>query len=273
MYNEFSLQSIDTLTKERSIKVTVNKDIDFNDTKDLVVEVFERHTKTPLIVDYSIEENTLTIKLRDWPIPNTQYILGVKGLRSVIGEELSGNIKARLEFPSCITSKVEILSPSNFEKIEELNIKLKEILSKEDDKYINSFYVEIATDNAFINVPYKLSIKEKDNISIAIKNNGQYYIRARVENYNEKDNIQYGEWTEVITFVYGKESASGELPPITGPDEEIEDDDPIVQIEEFEIINMPEQGETPETFLFEFSIELENLLNEDNIIIIRKDVK
>lgn len=273
MYNEFSLQSIDTSTKERLIKVTVNKDIDFNGTKDLVVEVFERHTKTPLIVDYSIEENALLIKLRDWPIPNTQYILGVKGLKSVIGEELSGNIKARVEFPSNITSKAEIISPSNFEKVEELNIKLKELLAKEGDKYINSFYVEVSTDNAFINVPYKLSIKEKDNVSIALRSKGQYYIRARVEDYNDKDNIQYGDWSEVITFIYGNESESGEMPPITGPDEEIEDDDPIVQIDEFEIISMPEQGETPESFLFEFSIELENLLNDDNIIIIRKDVK
>lgn len=273
MYNEFSLQSIDTSIKDRLITVTVNKDIDENESKDLIVDVFERHTKTPLIVDYTINQNKLLIKLRDWPIPNTQYILGVKGIKSVIGEELSGNIKARVEFPSDVTSKAEIISPSNFEKVNNLNIKLKEIITQKDVKPINSFYVEISTDNAFIDVPYKLNIKEKDSISVSLKKYGQYYLRARIEDYNDESKIQYGDWSELITFVYGNENESVEEHEVIEEPEIEDDDSPIVQIDEFEIVESPIQGETPESFLFEFSIELENLLNEDNIIIIRKDVK
>lgn len=273
MYKEFALQSIDTSLNEKAIKVYVNKDIDVNNTNDLSIEVFERKTKTPLITDYSIEKNVLCIKLRDWPIPNTQYILGVKGLKSVIGEELSGNIKGRIEFPSTVTSKVIIVSPTNFEKIDTCKVELKELLVKEDDTPINNFYVEISTDNAFINVPYKISINEKNTVNVSINKNGQYFLRARVEK-NNNDDIEYGEWSDIISFVYGNEKQEGGLPPITSiEDEEDSFDAPIVQIDDFELSETPEQGETPKSFLFEFTLDLEELINQDNIMIIRKDVK
>lgn len=275
MYQEFLVLSIDTLLNEKKILITTNRDIDPNTLKDTIIEVYERGTKTPLLFEPVIEAKNLAINLKDWPIPNTDYILSVKGLTSVAEEKLPSNIKRTIKFDSSVVSKVNIISPSMFEKIDDVFIELKELADKEED-LVGSYYVEVSTDNAFYNIVAKGTFS-KTVFKLALNKNKQYFIRARVQTTDE--NIQYGIWSEVITFIYGEEVEDGGIPDIEEPNdpdddypETPDDDGPIVDLEEFEIISQLDQGVTPEQLIIEFSKEID-VFSIDDIIITRKVVK
>lgn len=274
MYQEFLVLSIDSILNEKQILITTNRDIDPNTLKDTVIEVYERGTKTPLMFEAIIQGRNLAINLKDWPIPNTDYILSVKGLTSIAEETLPSNIKRKIIFDSSIVSKVNIMSPSMFEKVDDVLIELKELADKEED-LIGSYYIEVSTDNAFYNIVAKGTFN-KTLFKISLNKNRQYFIRARVQ--TNDDNIQYGLWSEVITFIYGDEVEDGDMPDIeepNDPDDDIPntpDDGPIVDLDEFEIISELEQGITPEQLLIEFSKEID-VFSIDNIIITRKVVK
>lgn len=275
MYQEFLVLSIDTLLNEKKILISTNRDIDPNTLKDTIIEVYERGTKTPLLFEPIIEDKNLAINLKDWPVPNTDYVLSVKGLTSVAEEKLPSNIKRTIKFDSSVVSKVNIISPSMFEKIDDVFIELKELAEKEED-LIGSYYVEVSTDNAFYNIVAKGTFS-KTIFKLSLNKNKQYFIRARVQTTDE--DIQYGLWSEVITFVYGEEVEDGGIPDIEEPNDpdddypEIPDDDgPIVDLEEFEIINHLDQGVTPEQLIIEFSKEID-VFSIDDIIITRKVVK
>lgn len=275
MYQEFLVLSIDTLLNEKKILISTNRDIDPNALKDTIIEVYERGTKTPLLFEPIIEDKNLAINLKDWPVPNTDYVLSVKGLTSVAEEKLPSNIKRTIKFDSSVVSKVNIISPSMFEKIDDVFIELKELAEKEED-LIGSYYVEVSTDNAFYNIVAKGTFS-KTIFKLSLNKNKQYFIRARVQTTDE--DIQYGLWSEVITFVYGEEVEDGGIPDIEEPNDpdddypEIPDDDgPIVDLEEFEIINHLDQGVTPEQLIIEFSKEID-VFSIDDIIITRKVVK
>lgn len=272
MYQEFSVVSIETVLNQKKIMISTNRDIDVNTLKDTVIEIYERGSKTPLLFEPIVQGRNLAINLRDWPIPNTDYILSVRGLTSVAEETLTSNIKRKIIFESNIMSKVNIINPSMFEKINDPFIELKEFAEKSED-LLNSFYVEVSTDNAFYNVVVKGTFN-KPVFKIALTKNKQYFIRARVQ--TNDDNIQYGLWSEVITFIYGEEVDDGNIPDIeepNDPDEETPDDNgPIVDLEEFEIVNYPDQGITPQQLIIEFSKDIDVFSIED-IIITRKVVR
>lgn len=273
MYQEFLVLSIDSILNKKQILISTNRDIDPNTLKDTIIEVYERGTKTPLLFEPIIEGKNLAINLREWPIPNTDYILSVKGIKSIADETLPSSIKRKIIFESQVVSKVNILSPSMFEKIADPFIELKEFAEKEEF-LLNSFYIEASTDNAFYNIIAKGTFN-KPVFRLSLNKNKQYFIRARVQT-NDED-IQYGLWSEVVTFVYGEEVDDGGLPDITEPEdpddeETTPDDGPVVDLDMFEIISEIEQGMTPEQLIIEFSKDID-MFSIDNIIITRKVVK
>lgn len=273
MYQEFAVVSIDTIIQDKQIILTSNKAINPNSLNDIVIELFERATKTPLLFDYEVNFDKLIIKLKEWPIPNTDYILGVTGMASITEETLDTNIKKRLQFKSNVVSTVKVISPVMFEETSSLAIKLLE--SAEDTtKLTNSFYIEIATDNSFFNITNKTTLNST-SVTIALKEQGQHFVRARVQT----DDSNYSIWSPVISFIYG----ANVIPPIIEDinDDEIDietdlddDMDPIIDISgPFEIIEFPDQGVTPEeALLIAFSNNLDDM-SIDNIIITRKDVR
>lgn len=271
MYQEFSVIAIESILNKRQIVITVSEDINVNAFKDTIIELYERASKTQVLFNTDISGRILTLTLKDWPIPNSEYILSIKNLKSVTDNELESNIKKRIKFESNIISTVNIISPSMFEQVEHLLIELKELADKEEDLK-KSFYVEISTDNAFINTIIKTSIS-KEIFRLVLPKYGQYYMRARVQDQSLLN--QYGLWSEVITFKYGNESITGDMPDI---EEDQEDDtnnnpmEPDIDLEEFELINELEQGYTPQSLLLEFTKDIDEL-SLDNIIIIRKVVK
>lgn len=288
MYHEFTLLAIEPIMKEKKIEITTNRDIDINNQKDIIVELFERSTKTPVVFDVVIKDMQLLINLKDWPIPNTEYILSVKGLKSITGEELSSNIKKKIVFKSNILDTARINSPSMYEKIKECiinvsiisHIKETECNHCEDEidpgfqvKEIGT-YLEVATDNAFINTLVS-TFTTKSEIIISLPKKGvQYYIRARVQDY--ADVKEYGLWTETVTFVYGEKNESGELPDIEEPMPPIFPEDPTepeVDLEEFQLLTKIEQGINPgQILLLEFSKSLAGV-DKSSIIITRKVVR
>ena len=158
------------------------------------------------------------------------------------------------------------------ELIENLTINFEEI-NKEKEKLINSYYVEIATDNAFINRIIKSAINTT-NITFTTKYLGQMFLRVRA-----RDNINglYGPWSEVISFRYKKEDYDDsdikdeiQDDPI---DDDSQEDEPIVDLEEFKIVKELEQGVTPSnSLLIEFSKEVDSS-TLDNIVILKRRVR
>lgn len=275
MYGEFSLITIDTLLLERKIVITTNMDLDKNKIDQAVIEVYERQTKTPLIFNYEFANKKLIINLLDWPIPNSEYIIGVKNIHSVTGETLE-NIKRRIAFPSGVISKAKLLSPSMFEKVKSLDVKIDEIADDAKD-LVGSYFIEVSTDNAFINNVISTFTTSKE-ITLEPKSIGQYYIRIRPEIRNNNTVSDYGVWSETITFIY--KEVKTDVPPEMDneylPDYEDEtdnEDDPIVILDDFEIINHPGQGESPQDgFVFEFNMDIDEF-SLDDIIVIRKGVR
>lgn len=270
MYQEFSIINIIPRASEKKIIIEANKAINNLETEKIIIDLYERKTKTPVLFDFEINFDKLIITLRDWPIPNTDYILGVKGIESITEDVLESNIKKKLIFTSDVTSTVSILSPTMFEKVKDLTIKLKESTIN-NESLINSYYIEVAKDSSFYETLNKFNCA-KDELEIILKESGQYFIRARVQ----KDENNFGAWSEYISFIY-KDLIKEEVPE---KDEEIfvdidmGDETPEVIISDPLIIKeFPEQGVTPEEgFLFVFNNPIDDL-SVDEIIVIRKDVR
>lgn len=286
MYHEFALLGVKTNLREKKIEVLFNQDV--RENKELKIELFERSSKTPVIFDYELLDEKIIITLRDWAIVNSKYILGIQGVTSITEEKLISNIKKVISFESGIVSRVIIKSPSDFEEVEALLIKLDEITTNElnptttesvdgihgNDEKVGSYYVEVSTDNAFIDKQIE-TMFHKEQIKLSLDKPGQYYLRARVQLELENGDITYGEWSETTTFIYKYiELDNGNIideNPNHVPD--IDNDlDPVVDLEELELVVAPEQGVTGESFIFEFNKDLEDLILGD-IYVIRKDVK
>lgn len=273
MYYKFQVDSIKTFLEDKQIVIKTNMEIDRNDETGLMIEVFERNTRNPVMFYDEIIDDKLIIHFRDWPSPNVEYVISVKGLKSVTKDPLATNIKRKVIFESKITSLVKILRPSHFAKVEDPYIKIEEIKTKEDDELINSYYLEVAYDSNFVDIPYKTVLENNNEMHLAIKKHGQYFLRVRAQKRTGND-IEYGRWSETISFVYGNQSEDGDSGIIDfDENKDFMQDFPIVIDEVFEIKEYPEVGVTPESFLFEFSLPIEDVFIDDNILIIKKEVR
>ena len=274
MYNEFSIIAIQTDIKDKKIIIETNKDILKTDPE-LIVQVYERNSKTHLDCTTIIEKNNLFVTLNDWPIPNTEYIISIKNLKSVMMEKLSANLRRRVVFKSNVLSNVSILSPAMFETVNSLAVKLNEFADNQE-QLVNKYYIEIATDNAFTNIEIKTSIQDKNLIYFELKKNGQYFIRARVQESEEN----YSKWSDTISFIYNANLAVKEDIDIDDIDIDIDSDNkeeddfsPVLLIDElFDVEDNQEQGCTPkEPILFAFNHKLdEDYCLQNSIVFIRK---
>lgn len=272
MYQEFAITSIDTEIQNKRIIIKANKAINKN-IENIVIDIYERDTKTPVLFDYCIDIDKVIIKLKEWPIPNTDYILGVTGITSILDETLDANIKKRIKFTSNVISKVKITSPVMFEEIKDLDI----VLVEDIENKTNSYYIEVAKDNSFFNITNKV-IVNKEFIRLDLKDKGQHFIRARVQT----DDSNYSKWSSTISFIYGNSNIS--IPNCNTDKDICEDveidtdfgdqDLPELDLSDpFIITEYPEQGITPEEGLL---IAFNNYINDmslDNIIVTRKEVK
>lgn len=234
----FKILAIRTNLAEKNIVIETTLDIDPDTIGYDSVKITEKESKR--IIDYTAEVkfDKVTLHLEEWPTPNVEYLLKVQHVESVMGDKLPASLQRRIYFESELESRVEIISPANFEKISELSITLREIPLKEEAALTGSFYIQIARENSFYTT-IKDTLTENENIILSDLKSGQYYIRARVE----KDGM-YSAWSETSTFTIEEERVSGH-------DHENNDHAPVLDLG-LKLISSPREGETPELFLISF---------------------
>lgn len=243
MYQKFDILGINTSLADKKVYIECTLDVDEASVTANTITL--TRSGSSYICDYDVTVNGTVIELtlKDWPVPNLEHLLVVQtGIMSVIDEPLSAALKRKITFASGVTSTVTVTSPSNYEEISALNLTWVEKAADVSLGLVNSYYLEIATENAFYNVVRATTVYGKNDISLTGLPSGQYYVRVRAQDGSD----QYGRWSELITFVV-KAAAAVTPPPAEG------DDDESIYEEGLLVTTLPANGETPSTFLLEFS--------------------
>lgn len=284
MFKQFNLSSITLVAIDKRIDLKFNFDIEESSVNGDSIVLTTLNSGDHIPFKIKIENDLIMLKLDEWPSPNEIYqIIIEKEIKNISGMTLNSSIRRKLTFTSEIISRAIIESPYNFEKVENLTIKLS------DPEKINQYYVEVARENKFYNLVYSGDVFS-NNISPILVDacNGQYYVRARVQ----KD-TNFGPWSKTVTFIYRDlcdcdspeeegPSADADMPSAwddlvsNGPNnsnsitESNNGDDIDIEIEdELGILTYPENGHTPKTFTFEFDRDLDPDFGE--IVIIKRD--
>lgn len=149
---------------------------------------------------------TVRLNLISSPAPDVPYTIVVNGgIKAITGEKIESAVIRTIVFESSVKSSVRIVSPANFQKLRNLEIKL----SEEGDHPVNCFQLEIARENGFYNILRNLELTDINGIAVSDLEKGQYYIRARAFS---GDN--YGPWSRIITFTI--EEPEKAVPAIPG---------------------------------------------------------
>lgn len=258
MQQEFIIQTVETDLINKKIIVTTNMDIDPNSLDEIEATLYDRETREPILLIPEVKSNIIEFTLGEWPKLNNAYIFNLKPIRNVLRELSRSGIKRKIEFTSSITKQVEILSPLMHEAINSLNVKFRTFDNTEVENEIEdeSVFIEVSTDNAFINITNHINVIDKSEVKIHLPKSEQYFLRARVQSKDE-----CGQWSKVITFVYGEPKV--EEIQESEPDYIPEYDDMVPEIDDiavFEVSCLAEQGTTPEQIILLGSKDF----NEDN---------
>lgn len=274
MVQEFIISTVETDLSNKKIIVTANNTIDPNSIDNIHIEIKERETKELVMFRKEIKGNVLEVTLTEWPSPNSSYVFYLKSLTNILGEATKSGIRRKIEFKSCITKQIEILSPSMHETVQELEVKFAINNPNEGDTTNPYAYIEVSSDNTFHNIVASSKILDttKDKVVLSLKKNGQYFLRARLE-LNESNEFHYSKWSEVISFIFGKEDTSIEQEDLSNdyiPN--YEDMSPIVDLgPDYEITSDIIQGTTPNFITLIANKPLnEDAFNQSQIIIMSR---
>lgn len=245
--DNFRIQAITTHLAAKKIVIEATLDIDPDTVGYNSVKLTEKASKR--IVDYTpeVKFDQLILHLDEWPTPNVEYLLKIQHVESVMGDKLPASLQRKIFFKSEIESTVDIVSPADFEKIEELTIQLREITSREEAPQVGTFYIEISVENGFYK-PVVKTLMHDTSMKFMELNSGQYYARARVQ-----DDKGYGAWSTTKTFVIESPFAEKKTPV---PGKEQENGDPVFELPLF-AEETPEDGTLPETFVFRFNRDID----------------
>ena len=291
MYQEFCILDVEPKAYEKKLIIYTNKDLSRTRFEtEAQVQVYERKSKSEALFTKSIDETNknIVIEFNDWPIPNTEYIVSVKNLYTVVDEPIESNIKKKVVFPSTIASTITITEPAMFQQIKENNLTVTFIETSETSELINSYYLEIGTNTAFDNIVVHSNVKEK-SIKIDVPAPNQYFLRVRAE---KEDKSEYGKWSDTISFRVGDRINTEDkddpnyndhdydIDPDIKKDPDIDDpkkdnpDEPDIDIdlETFEVLNKIKQNVTPENILLQLSKEIDPDC-VPNIMIIKSEVE
>ena len=264
MYQDFSVIAIDPNYAEKKVVINTSFDIDPDSVDERTIQLFSKANRCDANIDFEVKDKTITVLVKEDIVPNTNYIIKITGIKTILGDVLSTGVRRTITFKSMVREIPYIISPSDYEEIVDLKVTLKAILEDEEFESLEdkSYFIQIAEDVAFINVVLETRTNES---TVNLKNlkTGQYYIRARVEAFNE-GNKDFGKWSETVSFISLNKAVEEECP------DDSEDDEPIF-IEDISLVNKPANGEAPESILLEFSGEVDPDFI-DNIIVIRRDI-
>lgn len=255
MYQDMAILSVDSFLDDKKILVSTNFDIDPKSVDISTFVLFNKQYSSEVLLKFNVIGKIIEAYIEDEIIPNSQYILRVSNIRNVLGEVLSSGITKSLIFKSIVTEKLEIVSPSEYEMIKDLTVKLN-IVPDNNIPTDGFFYrVQISKDMAFIDIKIDNVYINKDIIFQSIENS-QYFIRARIEKLQE-----VGQWSKTVSFVVNSNVIDNNDDTTNEP----------IYFEEIKLIDSPMNGITPEKILLEFSGDIYPY-NIDSIIITRRDI-
>ena len=258
----FCVTRIESDLKEQSVFIKFSADVDPDSANEDSIYLLHRleggRNKAIAPVDIEVDGKTVQLKLKEWAAPNDQYVLiiqnNVCGIIDDPTYKLETMLLRNITFDSEVTSDIKILSPVDFAEVSSpLSICWKE----EGETREKSYYLEIATENAFYNIIRKVFISkaqveeylrkeaetledmsdvEDSQISNAVR---RKKLRERQENgivtmeysgltepgqyylrirAQKEENGDYGHWSKVCTFI--SKPASSEK-PVSKPEPEI----------------------------------------------------
>lgn len=264
MFREFNFTSITPDIDSKKIIVTMTTMIDDKTVSQDNIRLMDCSTNCFVNISFEVIGDKIFINLIESPIPNNEYHLSIKGIKDITGIALVKGINYRVIFATVIKTEAMLITPSFSEEItDNLVFSVREYIP---DKFkaeknnifpINSFMIEVATDNLFNNVVFDTRMENRTVMQVMTLSNGQYYARARVQN---ADN-EYGQWGPSTTFVL---NISNDKKSII--DEE--DNEPVFY-KPLSIIGVPKDGDDCQSFYVEFSEDID-LDNDEDIEVYRR---
>lgn len=256
MYQKFDLLGINTSMKDKKVYIECTLDVEELSVTIDTITLTERSTNRILNYDLAVIGSIIELQLKEWPVPNVEYSLIIQTqVKSITEEPLSAALKRNIVFLSEITSTVVITSPCEHEEVNSLKLAWTEKPADKNAELVNAYYIEVANENAFYNIVRASTVYDKKEVVLTGIPEGQYYMRVRAQNGD-----QCGRWSDIVTFLYKTNDASGTMPT---------DDEPVYD-EELVVVSAPINGETPDTFLFEFDEDLD--MDGIEIVITRRTI-
>ena len=260
MFREFSCSSIQTDARNKSIILFMTSDVDESTVVGDNLQLLDCSTNTFVIIDYHVDGDRIIITLPRFPVPNSKYTLSLQGIKDIVGNPLKRGINYyNIQFESSIKTEVKFVSPVMSEEVENLIFSLyeyideKDLPNKDQIQFTKSFFIEVSTDNLFNNIIFSTELIDRNILPVMELHNGQYYARARVQNQ-----ICYGNWSEVITFVLNSSDAklNTDDSAISDSINEDENMDPVFY-KPLTIIGVPKDGDDIDSFFIEFSDDID----------------
>lgn len=246
MYQNFAIVSIAANSSKKVIRIVCTLDVDEASVLSDAVCLSDCVTGQRIAIDCKVNQDTIVIHLRDWPIANREYLVSIgTTIRSITGEQLAEDFRCKTIFKSEIRSKLTVTFPADYEEIDALRFAWKE-WSPEQEEPINSYYLEIAADNGFFDLCKSTEVVGRSEIMLDDLPKGQYYFRIRAQN-----ETAYGSWSKIVSFLFHPND--GTLLP--------DDPEEPVYAPPLQLISAPVNGETPATFLLEF----DEMLSADDL--------
>jgi hypothetical protein len=272
---EFGITDVIASLKEQSVFIYFTLDLDEEtvnpDNIILTVRNIDTGKNDIALYDISVFNNIIQLKLNEWAVPNVRYTLIIQpGTKSITGELLNGALIRNFSFKSDVTSKVNLLTPADFEKIpyKDFTCTWEEI----GNSLTHNFYLEICKNQAFFNLVLKTSVFGKRSFTTNELEPGQYFIRIRAQQDDE-----YGYWSPLKTFIVDDNKSedvdSSESNPNDDENTNNDDDGPIIieddNTNDLIIVSTSENGITPLSFEITFNEDID--ISEAKIEVIRSD--
>lgn len=258
MYQNFSITGVNPDFAKNQIVVQASLDVEKDSVNDNTVELFSKTDGTYVNIEFKVDGKYIYVIIKNEIVLNSEYILRISKIKNILGEVMVSGIRRKIVFETEIKEIPTIISPNNYEVIEDLKISLnvdgKSSITSLKDK---SYFIQIADDVAFIDIKLETTISE-DNTTLKDLEPGQYFIRARVIK-----NKEVGLWSDTETFIL---KAKKEIDCKAC----CQTEDPEY-IQYVSVIAFPSNGETPEDIVIEFDGEIDPSSLQE-ITIIRRDI-
>ena len=262
MYQKFTVTTVDIDKIQKLLHINFSFDVDEDTITNQSVYVTDEKGDV-INTKLSVEGTKLILSFTGNIKLNTPYFLVItKDVLSALGTNIYHAVKHEFQFKTECRSLVKILSPAEFEEMKDtIHLEWKESAQKRAD-LCNHFRIQISDTHLFENILAESEVHDKTSVDIIdIKESKQYYVRIRAE----KNQDDFGMWSAPVTFTLTRSNAAVNNPFMD------EEEEPIYE-RPLEVLTLPEQGETPASFVFEFDGELDPKTIEENIVILQRTI-